>query len=102
MGRHHRIRAALLAIAVTVIFAAPALAHIERTAFWPDPRPDHGVTPAAGGKVPKIRSLGSALRAKPAGRTRVVCQSDSLVRAKRDIRRARRRGYKVRPSQPRH
>ena len=30
--------------------------------------------PAAGGKVPKARSLASALRAKPRGKTRVVCQ----------------------------
>ena len=92
----------MAAAALTATLSAPALAHIERTAYWPDPRPDTSAKPAAGGKVPKERSLPSALRAKPAGKTRVVCQADSLARARRDIRRARRRGYHIRPSQPRH
>ena len=70
--------AAVTTALVTATFAAPALAHIERTAYWPDPRPDTGASPPAGGKVPKVRSLRSALRAKPAGRTSVVCRPDSL------------------------
>ena len=41
--------------------AAPALAHVERTSYWPDPRPDTSVNPPAGGTVPKARSLASAL-----------------------------------------
>jgi hypothetical protein len=100
MRRPHRIWTAGLAAVATATLAAPALAHIERTAYWPDPRADHTVKPAAGGKVPKVRSLSSALKRKPAGRTRVVCQANSLRLAKRDIRKARRRGYRVRPSQP--
>ena len=51
--------------------------------------------------MPKIRSLASALRSSPPGRTRVVCQRSSLRRAKREIRRARTHGYKDRPTQKR-
>ena len=49
--------------------------------------------------MPKERSLASALKAAPPGKTRVVCGSGSLARARKDIRTAR-RGYRVRPSQP--
>jgi hypothetical protein len=102
MRRRNRIwAAAAAATAVTAICAAPSLAHIERTAYWPDPRPDHSTKPAAGGHVPKERSLASALESAPPGRTRVVCESGSLARTRKDIRRAR-HGYRVRPSQPRH
>jgi hypothetical protein len=77
-----------------------ALAHIERTAYWPDPRPDDAVSPAAGGAVPKVRSLASALDDTQRGTTRVVCQADSLQLAKRDIAAARDHGFRLRPSQP--
>jgi hypothetical protein len=88
-------------MAATAMLCAPAMAHIERTAYWPDPRPDPGVTPAAGGAVPKIRSLGSALDTSAHGTTRVVCQSDSLARAERDIATARDKGFRLRPSEER-
>ncbi|TMK61681.1 MAG: hypothetical protein E6G53_15910 [Actinobacteria bacterium] len=77
-----------------------AVAHVERTAYWPDPRPDASVHPAAGGKVPKARSLASALNGRLPGRTRVVCHKDSLSLAKASIQDARKHGYVMRPSQP--
>ncbi len=77
---------------------ALALAHIERPAYWPDPRPDAQVSPPAGGKVPTARTLGSALDSAPPGRTRIVCQSGSLARAKQSIQAARTTGYRLRPT----
>src|SRR5881392_3351346 len=85
--------AALLAL------AAVALAHVERTAYWPNPGPDTSVKPAAGGKVPKARSLASTLRSKPPGKTRVVCRKGSLAKAKRDIAAARKHGVNYRPTE---
>ena len=64
--RRRALRACLtLALATTVaLFAAlPALAHLERTAYWPDPAADTSVSPAAGGTVPTARSLESAVPA---------------------------------------
>ena len=57
-----------------LLLPAGALAHVERPSYFPDPAPDTSVKPAAGGKVPKARSLASALKTRPPGRTRVVCQ----------------------------
>ena len=59
-GRHRRRRIYLLAAglaALALATASSAFAHVERTTYWPDPRPDNRVTPAAGGAVPKVRSL---------------------------------------------
>ncbi len=53
---------------------AVAFAHLERPSYWPDPAPDTSVCPAAGGKVPELRSLESAVTGKGAGKVRVVCQ----------------------------
>ena len=91
-----------LAIAIIMLFALPtlALAHLERPSYWPDPRPDTSVTPAAGGKVPTIRSLSSAATGKGPGKVRVVCQSTSIKRLRSSIDHARRSGVKIRPSQP--
>ena len=82
---------------VSLAVVAIASGHIERASYWPDPAPDRGVTPAAGGKVPEPRSLGSALFGKARGQTRVVCQSDSLKRLAGSILRGRFRGYEIRP-----
>src|SRR4051812_23800933 len=82
--------------------AAPALAHVERTSYWPDPRPDTSVNPPAGGTVPKARSLASALDRKAPGNTRVVCLPESLRLARADIAKARTRGYQLRPTAPVH
>jgi hypothetical protein len=104
MSRERRARSragvAVAGAVATVVIASPAasLAHVERSTYWPDPAPDKSVKPAAGGKVPEYRPLGSALKAKPAGETRIVCQDDSSKRAKRAIGAARRKGFKLRPT----
>src|SRR3954451_6704566 len=89
---------ALSVLALLLIGPAAALAHVERPSYWPDPAPDTSVKPAAGGAVPKIRSLASALNKKLPGNTRVVCQSDSLKLLKASAARARKSGYDIRPS----
>jgi hypothetical protein len=94
-------RAVFVAIAALLAFATAALAHVERTAFWPDPKPDTSVKPAAGGKVPKVRTLASALKTKPPGTTRVVCKKDSLKRLKKDTKAARKNGVNYRPTETR-
>ena len=90
--------AALLAVLTLV---STAFAHVERPSYFPDPAPDTSVSPAAGGDVPKIRSLASSLKRSPPGNTRVVCQPGSLKRAVRSIRRAQRGGYALRPTDTR-
>ena len=115
-----RRRLAIVAIAMGALVALPALAvgHIERASYWPNPAADTSVHPAAGGVVPAIRSLGSALKKKKPGITRVVCQqvpskklrrhgtlkqlfrNRSMKALNKSIRRARSRGYTVRASQP--
>jgi len=91
-------RRLLLSCLLCLALPASALAHVERTSYWPDPRPDTTVTPAAGGKVPKARSLASALDTRARGTTRVVCKPNSLSLARDEIASARRKGYKVRPT----
>ena len=93
-------RLALLAVLTMLLSltAGIAFAHVERSSYWPNPAPDKSVEPAAGGKVPKARSLESALRFKSRGDTYVVCKSDSLSRAKRSISRAQKSGWSLRPT----
>src|SRR3954470_20849713 len=88
------VAAAALAL---VMFASTAIAHVERTSYWPDPRPDAAVTPAAGGDVPTPRSLASAVDATAPGTTRVVCQPDSLDRLSAAVAKAEGGGYDLRP-----
>ena len=85
---------AITAVLAIAIGCGPAWAHIERTAYWPDPRPDDSISPAAGGAVPKVRALASALNGGAPGTTRVVCQADSLGRAEDAIAAARDSGYR--------
>src|SRR2546430_14170431 len=85
------------AIVLALSIPTAALAHVERTSYWPDPAPDKSGTPAAGGAVPKARSLESALDRSPRGDTRVGCQSDSLDRAARALSTARLNGDRPRP-----
>jgi Right handed beta helix region len=66
--------AVVVLVAAVALVVAQASAHIERASYWPNPAPDTSVTPPAGGKVPQVRSLFSALKTKPVGSTRVVCQ----------------------------
>ena len=89
---------AALTIAMAVL-TTTAYGHVERSSYWPDPAPDKSVKPAAGGKVPKPRTLASTLKAKPPGKTRVVCQRGSLRRAIKSINRAHTKGFVLRPSQ---
>ena len=89
---------AVLTIAITLI-ALPAMAqaHVERASYWPDPAPDCDVDPCAGGVVPTVRTLQSAVY-EDRRSTRVVCQQDSLTRVRRSIGKAVRTGYVLRPS----
>ena len=95
-----------MAAVFVAILALPAMAaaHLERPSYWPDPAADTSVTPPAGGKVPKARSLASAITGAGPGRVRVVCQGEngarSLRLANRSIRNARTRGFRLRPSLP--
>src|SRR5689334_17387335 len=91
-------RACGAAIALMAFVPAVASAHVERPSYWPDPAPDCSVKPCTGGAVPKARSLASALNAKLPGTTRVVCRADSLKRLNASIRRARKHGYDIRPT----
>ena len=102
-----RRRTALLATGLVVVMGLPAVAsaHRERPSYWPDPAPDTSVSPPAGGKVPKARSLASAVTGAGPGEVRVVCKGPeaaaSLKLAKRSIRQAKKNGFRLRPSQPR-
>jgi hypothetical protein len=95
-------RRALLALvlAVSGILAMPQLAsaHVERPSYWPDPAPDCSVSPCAGGSVPTARTLASALDPSLVGKTRVVCQSDSMDRVRKAAAAAVVNGYNVRPT----
>jgi len=122
--------AGAVALVAQVVLASVALGHVERTSYWPDPRPDTTVSPAAGGAVPVVRTLKSALpprtratrrggarrqapsftgaykpgKAYPArdgqGKVRVVCQPDSLQIARREIERGHTTGFGNRPTKP--
>jgi hypothetical protein len=102
---------------VAVLVPAFAIAHIERASYWPDPAPDTSVKPAAGGSVPAVRKVFSALNKKKPGKTLVVCgkplskkarkhasrkklsKNKNIRRVDKDIKKAR-KGYKIQPSQP--
>src|SRR5436190_898356 len=93
--------AAGVCVSVGVLFVpAAASAHIERPAYWPDPAADCSISPCAGGKVPKPRSLSSALKSSRTGKTRVVCQKDSMSRLLNSVGAARKQGFNDRPTQP--
>jgi hypothetical protein len=106
MGRGiKRRRLTALGVAIGALaLPASALAHLERPSYWPDPAPDKSVTPWAGGEVPDLRSLASAVSGKGPGKVRVVCQGHggwkSLGLLAESIAKARAHGYRLRPSQP--
>ena len=108
-GRKRRLwrRAVLLAATVVVVvlaLPALALAHLERPSYWPDPAPDTTVTPPAGGEVPEARSLKSAPSGAGPGEVLVVCKGQGGAQSLADLRvsvgEARKKGYRLRPSQP--
>src|SRR4051794_22724052 len=94
-----RLLAMLVCAAVAVLGALPAYAHVERPGYWPDPAVDKTVKGGTGGKVPKARSLASALNKRAVGDTRVVCQRNSLKLLDKSIAQARKNGYEIRPSE---
>jgi hypothetical protein len=75
-----RRRLVVIALALGLLIALPALAlaHIERASYWPDPAPDTSVNPPAGGAVPDVRPLATALDAGQPGNTRVVCKGTAV------------------------
>jgi hypothetical protein len=113
-------RLAAIALALGLLIALPtlALAHIERASYWPDPAPDTSVNPPAGGSVPAVRTIFSALKKKLPGTTRVVCQkvpkkklrkhgsvkklskNKSIKALNGGLKSARANGFQLRPSQP--
>ncbi len=78
MGTRRRgmIVLAVATAAIAILFTAVAWAHIERASYWPDPAGETVDGVQAGGQVPEIRSLFSALKEKLPGTTRVVCQGE--------------------------
>src|SRR5215218_6808312 len=118
-ARHRRGAVVAFAVAlVAVLVPAIGLAHIERASYWPNPGPDTSVKPAAGGSVPAVRKVFSALNKKKPGKTRVVCSQMPSKKAKKhgttkqlsknksikalnkDLKHARKKGYQLRASQP--
>lgn len=89
---------AMSAVAIVPQLSGAASAHVERPSYWPDPTADCTVAPCAGGVIPKARSLASALDDSKPGRTRVVCSPNSLKLLDASIRKARKKGYYIRPS----
>jgi len=96
--------AAAAATAGALALPAAAFAHLERPSYWPDPAPDRSVSPPAGGEVPKARSLASAATGKGPGEVLVVCKGaegqKSMRLLRKSVRRAKTKGYVLRPSQP--
>jgi Right handed beta helix region len=119
-ARHRRgtVVIAFAIAVVAVLLPTFAFAHIERASYWPDPGPDTAVKPAAGGEIPAIRKVFSSLNNKKPGKTRVVCETmpskrlkkhgtikqlsknPSIVALNKDLKKARKKGYKLRESQP--
>ena len=119
-ARHRRgtLVIAIAIAAIAMLIPAFALAHIERASYWPNPGPDTSVKPAAGGSVPAVRKVFSALKEKKPGKTRVVCSQMPSKKAKKhgttkqlsknksikalnkDLKSARKKGYQIRASQP--
>ncbi len=102
-SRGIRWQVAIIAAVLGLVLPGAALAHLERPSYWPDPAPDSSVSPPAGGAVPKVRSLSTAVSRKGPGDVRVVCMGrtgkKSLRRALNSIRKARSQGFRIRPSQ---
>ena len=86
------------AVLAVALVPALALGHVERPAYWPVPAAEKVDGVSVGGKVPKTRSLGSALKAKPPGETHVVCRTNSMGLLRRSVANARKDGYDLRPT----
>ncbi len=106
MGRGSRgLKALIAAVALTLAVPALAFAHLERPSYWPDPAPDTSVSPPAGGAVPKVRPLSTAVSGKGPGDVRVVCAGadgrKSLKLLAKSVKKAEKKGFKLRPSEDR-
>ena len=88
----------VVALVTVLLPSVAAQGHVERPAYWPDPRPDCTISPCAGGEVPTARSLASALDDAPPGETLVVCKDDSIDLLNDAIDKARQDGYFIRPT----
>jgi parallel beta helix pectate lyase-like protein len=75
LTRRRRTAIAVAVTAVAVLVPAFAIAHVERASYWPDPAPDNSVSPPAGGAIPAVPNLFTALNSGQPGTTRVVCQT---------------------------
>jgi hypothetical protein len=75
LTRRRRAAVGIGVTAVAVLVPTFAFAHVERASYWPDPAPDNSVNPPAGGAVPDVRPLDTALDQSQPGTTRVVCQT---------------------------
>jgi hypothetical protein len=98
LSRTARVATAIAALVAAAVVSVPAVAHVERPAYFPDPAAETVGRQTTGGSVPKIRTLASALNRKLPGKTYVICQRDSLPRVRAAIKRARTSGYEIRPS----
>jgi hypothetical protein len=116
--RNRRFISIALGLGLLVAVPTIALAHVERASYWPDPAPDTSVNPPAGGSVPAVRKVFSALNKKAPGTTRVVCQTvpskkvrkhgsikklsknTSIKALNRDLKSERAHGYRLRETQP--
>ncbi len=87
-----------IAMIATLLTPTISSAHVERPSYYPDPKQDCAVQPCAGGKIPSARALASALNTKPPGKTRVVCQKDSMTRVSEGDQQGKRSGYNIRPT----
>ena len=84
----------IAAVLICLVVPAAAFAHLERPSYWPDPAPDTSVTPPAGGAVPSLRSLSSAVWTKGAKKRRIAASKRALKRRaarRRAIERAAKR-----------
>lgn len=96
-----RVVIALASVMAVTVAAPAALAHVERASYWPDPAGEKAGGKRAGGGVPKTRGLFTALEKDKPGKTRVVCQENSIQRLKKSLRKGMKNGWRLRPSQPR-
>jgi hypothetical protein len=85
-------------LGLVIVPTSAAQAHVERPSYWPNPKADCTVSPCAGGKVPKARTLASALDTSKRGETFVVCKDDSMQRLRKSVKRALKHGYHIRPT----
>ena len=118
----HRRRTVGIAIAiaaVAMLVPALALAHIERASYWPDPGARHlGQAGRRRLRSRRAQALQRRSKKKKPGKTRVVCptvpskklrkhgtakqlsKNKSIKALNKDLKKARKKGYKLRESQP--